>query len=137
MGKGIMCKILFVEDERNLRRLYTEELELEGHQVITVGQGVEALRVLEDTPIDLVVLDLVLINGNGKNYSSGLDYLQEMLARHPNLKVIINSAYPDFKMDFRSWNAERFLTKSSDLMELKNTISELLAKSQNRSILKE
>lgn len=127
-----MGKILFVEDEHNLRRLYAEELEIEGHQVIAVDRVVEAVRVLEDTPIDLVVLDLVLPNGNGKDCASGLDYLQEMLGRRRDLKIIINSAYLDLKMDFRSWGAERFLTKSSDLTELKNTISELIAKPQNQ-----
>ncbi len=127
-----MGKILFVEDEHNLRRLYVEELEIEGHQVIAVDRGVEAVRVLEDTSVDLVVLDLVLPNGNDKEYGSGLDYLQEMLNRRRDLKIIINSAYPDFKVDFRSWGAERFLTKSSDLTELKDTISELIAKPQNQ-----
>ncbi len=119
-----MCRILVVEDERNLRRLYTEELEVEGHQVSAVGSGEEALRVLENGPIDLVVLDLILPNGNG------IDYLPEMLNAHRDLKIIINSAYPTFKQDFRSWGAERFLTKSSDLSDLKETINEMMAKSR-------
>jgi DNA-binding response OmpR family regulator len=71
-----MCKILVVEDEKNLRRLYAEELKFEGHQVIAVDRGEEALRVLENRPIDLVVLDLVLPNGKGMNYSSGMDCLR-------------------------------------------------------------
>jgi CheY-like chemotaxis protein len=125
----VMCKILVVEDERNLRRLYTEEIEIEGHQVTAVSCGKEALRALESRPIDLVVLDLAFPNGHGMNYSSGIDYLQKMLDRRRNLKVIINSAYPDFKLDFRSWGAERFITKSSDLTELKNALNEMIAAS--------
>ncbi len=125
-----MCKILVVEDERNLRRLYTEELEIEGHQVTAVSCGKEALHALESRPVDLVILDLALPNGNGMNYSSGIDCLQKMLSRRRDLKVIINSAYPDFKLDFRSWGAERFLTKSSDLSELKEAINELMAESR-------
>jgi CheY-like chemotaxis protein len=122
----VMCKILVVEDERNLRRLYTEELEIEGHQVTAVSCGKEALRALESRPIDLVVLNLALPNGTGMNYSSGIEYLQKMLGCCRGLKIIINSAYPDFKLDFRSWGAERFITKSSDLTELKNAINEML-----------
>jgi DNA-binding NtrC family response regulator len=129
-----MCKILVVEDERNLRRLYAEELEFEGHRVTAVGNGEEALRALESRPSDPVVLDLALPNGNGMNYSSGIDYLQEMLSRRRDLKVIINSAYPDFKLDFRSWGAERFFTKSSDLSELKKAINELIAKSHKTAL---
>jgi hypothetical protein len=52
-----------------------------------------------------------------------------MLDRRRDLKVIINTAYPSFKQDFRSWGAERFLTKSSDLAELKDTINEVMAES--------
>lgn len=129
-----MCKILVVEDERNLRRLYTEELEFEGHQVTAVSCGKEALHALENGPIDLVVLDLALPNGNGMNYSSGMDYLQKMLGCRRDLKVIINSAYPNFKLDFRSWGAERFLTKSSDLAELKNAINELIAEAHKTAL---
>jgi hypothetical protein len=54
-----------------------------------------------------------------------------MLARHRRLKVIINSAYPIYKQDFRSWGADRFVTKSSDLFELKNAVSEMAIQRAN------
>jgi DNA-binding NtrC family response regulator len=120
-----MCNILVVENNPHLRLLYLEELQHEGHQVIGVGQGEQALEVLDYMPIELVVLDLSLPEHNG------LDYLREMLEAHPKLKVIINTAYPRFKLDFRSWGAERFLIKSSDLSELKNAINEVVAESQS------
>jgi DNA-binding NarL/FixJ family response regulator len=70
-------------------------------------------------------MDLLLPDGKG------LDYLQRMLARHRRLKVIINSAYPIYKQDFRSWGADRFVTKSSDLFELKNAVSEMAIQRAN------
>ncbi|MCI0695738.1 response regulator [candidate division KSB1 bacterium] len=118
-----MAKIMVVENEQHLRRLYTEELEHEGHDVIAVGFGREALYLLDAIPVDLVLLDLKLADGNG------LDYLQKMLAHHRDLKIIINTAYPMFKQDFRCWGAERLLIKSSDLSELKQTIGEVLGNS--------
>lgn len=120
-----MCNILVVENNLHLRLLYLDELQHEGHQVIGVGRGEQASEVLNCMPIDLVVLDLSLAEHNG------LDYLREMLEAHPKLKVIINTAHPRFKLDFRSWCAERFLIKSSDLSELKNTINEVAAESQS------
>lgn len=119
-----MCNILVVENNPHLRLLYLDELQHEGHQVIGVGRGEQVSEVLNCTPIDLVVLDLSLPEHNG------LDYLQGMLEAHPKLKVIINTAYPRFKLDFRSWGAERFIIKSSDLTELKNAVNEVMAESQ-------
>ncbi|MDZ7290223.1 MAG: response regulator [candidate division KSB1 bacterium] len=115
-----MANIMILEDEQYLRRLYTEELEREGHQVIVVGQGSEALRILQQIPIDLVILDLV-VGGD-----DGLDWLQKMMVLRRDLKVVINTAYPEFRQDFRCWGADRFVIKSSDLSALKATVKELL-----------
>jgi two-component system OmpR family response regulator len=117
----LMSKVLVVEDDRRQRWLYYEELKNEGHQVLAVRQGEHALEVLDHVPIEVVVMDLLLPDGKG------LEYLQKMLARNPTLKVIINSAHPIYKQDFRSWGADRFVTKSSDLCELKNAVSEIAA----------
>ena len=118
-----MAKIMVVENEHHLRRLYREELEHEGHEVIAVGLGGEALRLLDAIPVDLVILDLMLADGDG------LDYLEKMLAQRRELKIVINTAYPMFKQDFRCWGAERLLIKSSDLSELKKAIHEVLGNS--------
>lgn len=113
-------KILIVEDERNLRKLYQMELEQDGYEVITAADGQSALRRLADEPVDLVVLDLALPDG------SGLDFLQHFMEIHRHVKVVINTAYPLYNRDFHSWAADAFLTKSSDLTELKSTIDHFL-----------
>ena len=115
-----MKKILVVEDEDDLRLLYQQELEQEGYDVVTVESGEEAIKVLEKESINLVVLDIRLTGMNG------LEALEEMLLRNRNLKVIINTAYANYKDDFSSWLADAYLIKSSDLSELKETIQNLL-----------
>jgi DNA-binding response OmpR family regulator len=60
-----MAKIMVVENEQYLRRLYREELEYEGHEVVAVGFGKEALRLLDENTFDLVLLDLRIADGNG------------------------------------------------------------------------
>jgi hypothetical protein len=52
-----------------------------------------------------------------------------------DLKIIINTAYPMFKQDFRCWGAERLLIKSSDLSELKQTIDEVLGNSNGVAVV--
>ncbi len=115
-----MKKILVVEDEESLRLLYQEELKNEGYEVVTVESGEEAIELLEKNDIDLVVLDIRLTGING------LEALEEMLLKNRNLKVIINTAYANYKDDFSSWLADAYLIKSSDLTELKATIKNLL-----------
>lgn len=119
-----MKKILVVEDEDSLRLLYQQELEQEGYNVVTVESGEKAIEVLESQSIDLVVLDIRLTGMNG------LEALEEMLLKNRNLKVIINTAYANYKDDFSSWLADAYLIKSSDLGELKDTIKNLLVEKE-------
>lgn len=114
---------MVVESDRHWHRLYTEALEGDGHKVIAVGFGRDALRLLDEILVDLVLLDLKIADGNG------LDYMQKMLIYHRNLKIVINTAYPVFTLDFRYWGAERILIKSSDLSELKQAVHEVLGNS--------
>jgi len=53
-------RILIVEDDADLRRLFRTALSLAGYDVEDAGDGLEALRLIENHPPDLVVLDLVL-----------------------------------------------------------------------------
>lgn len=113
-------RILVVENEKNLLLLYRTELEAEGYEVVTVTDGRQALGTVTQEPVDLIVLDLKLPDG------VALDSLHEFMNCNRELKIVINTAYPMHKRDFRSWAADAFLTKSSDLTELKHTIHELL-----------
>lgn len=113
-------KILVVEGEKELRYLYQDELQAVGYSVITAANGKGALEKLREEPVDLILLDLVLPDG------SGFDYLEKFVTAKRNVKVVINTDYPNYKGDFHSWVADAFLTKSSDLSELKNTIDSVL-----------
>ena len=52
--------ILVVEDDEDLRRLFRTALILGGFDVIEAGDGLEALLRIDQSPPDLVVLDLML-----------------------------------------------------------------------------
>ncbi len=116
-----MARILIIEDQSHLRKLYTEELESDGHQVVTVKSCDTAARLLEKFAIDLVVMDVVLDDENG------LEHVNDILSRDCMLPIIIYTAYPAYQGDFHSWAATKFLTKSSDVTELKETINQLVA----------
>ena len=115
-----MSTILVVDDEPGLRLLYSAELEDEGHQVVAAENCAEAARLLEEHPIDLVVLDIQI------KQESGLDMLQTIVKERSGLPVILCSAYNCYKDDFSSWLADAYIVKSSDLTELKNEVKRLL-----------
>lgn len=114
-------KILVVEDEKNLSRLYRDTLMEETFDVDTASNGRDALKKVAQQDIDLVVLDIALPDG------SGVAFLEEFMKIKRQLKIVINTAYPREMFDFHTWAAEAFLVKSADLSELKQTIHRILS----------
>ncbi len=53
-------RILVVEDDADLRRMFRTTLAMAGYDVEEAGDGIDALRVVENRTPDLIVLDLVL-----------------------------------------------------------------------------
>lgn len=109
-------RILLVDDEEGIQLLYREEFEEEGYEVISAYTGEEALQKFSQDSPDLVILD---INMPGMN---GIEVLRRMKEVNPNLPVILNSAYQEYKQDFGSWASEDYIVKSSNLVELKNAV---------------
>ncbi len=118
----VMKKILVVDDEENLRELYKQELLDEGYSVILAANGKEALTLIEHESPDLVVLDIRMPEMNG------IETLGKMVGKFKKIPIILNTAYSSYKENFRSWAAEAYVVKSSDLSELKEKIKEVLTK---------
>ena len=62
---GGVSTILVVEDERDIRELLRRYLERAGHSVLTVSTGADALRHIEGSSADLVLLDFGLPDIDG------------------------------------------------------------------------
>jgi DNA-binding response OmpR family regulator len=115
-----MSKLLVIDDEDHIRKLYKDFLSREGYDVTTVASGEEALDIVNRDRFDLVILDIELED------ASGLDVLKQFKEEHPELPVILNSAYSTYKSDFHTWVADAYILKSSDIQPLKNKIRELV-----------
>ncbi len=63
--EGVMSLILIVEDEKRIQNILSDYLKKEGYKVIAVDDGVEALAVLKNNAVDLMILDLMLPNIDG------------------------------------------------------------------------
>ena len=79
-------KILVVDDDAAIRTVVGEALRREGYQVQAVGSVAAQAEALERFRPDLLITDVILPDGNG------LDVVPKILARRPNLPIIVLSA---------------------------------------------
>jgi DNA-binding response OmpR family regulator len=115
-----MNKILCVDDDLNLLRLYQDELSEEGYRVILARNGKEALAKFESEDFEVVVMDIRMPQ------MDGVETLMAMLGQDRQAAVILNTVYPQYRDNFMTWGAEAYLVKSSDFTELKTKIREVI-----------
>jgi DNA-binding response OmpR family regulator len=111
-------KVLVVDDEKNILKLYQAELEDEGYSVVTANSGKEALELFEKESPDLVTLDILMPE------TDGIQVLRQMKEKRPDIPVIMLTAY-DYRDDFSIWVSDAYVVKSSDLGNLKATIKQV------------
>lgn len=112
-------KVLIVDDDQNILRLYKEELLDEGYEVVTASNGKEALEMFDRENPDIVTLDILLPD------IDGIKLLRQMKEKKPRLPVIMSTAY-DYRDDFAVWASEAYIVKTADMTELKATIKKLI-----------
>jgi DNA-binding NtrC family response regulator len=82
-----MSKILIVDDEKLICDMLRTELEKNNYEVTVVNNSKDAIKVIEHTNFDIVLLDLMLPK------ITGLDLLSLIKEKSPNTVVIIITAY--------------------------------------------
>ncbi len=121
-----MAKILLVEDDINLRDIYSARLSAEQYTIITASDGEEALATAVKELPDLIILDVMMPK------ISGFDVL-DILRSTPetkDVKVIMMTALSQEsdKQRGESLGANRYLIKSQVTLEdVVNTVKEMLA----------
>jgi CheY-like chemotaxis protein len=113
-------RILIVDDDADLRRLFRMSLTIAGYLVQEVGDGVEALQVIENDPPDLVVLDLVLRALDGISVQQEL--ASRALTRHIPIVIVTGSS-----LDPTGDNVACVLRKPVMPDDLVRTVAECLA----------
>lgn len=93
-----MPKILVVEDDLTVQRILGEALRKRGHELVFASDAASALGIASRERPDLIVLDLVLPDGNGLSVLEGLKN-DRALALVP---VVVLSASPP---DLNRWKA--------------------------------
>jgi len=114
-------RIFVVDDEESIRLLLQEDLADDGYQVAVFANGNDVLSTLETSQPDLIILDIRMPG------IDGLKVLQLIKQDHPNLPVVLCSAYSDYKHDFGAWSADGYFVKSAQLSGLKDMVRKILA----------
>lgn len=119
-----MPTILVVDDSAVSQRLLTYTLQRNGYTVVTASDGCEALGVLANTEVDLVITDLEMPG------MDGLTLLREMRAdrRFQTLRMVMITAsgQDQDRIDAQAGGVSDFLTKPSSSRDLLATVSRLL-----------
>ncbi|MBQ3306500.1 response regulator [Candidatus Saccharibacteria bacterium] len=120
-----MSKIMLVEDDQSLREIYSIRLTAEGYEVVSAGDGEEALALaVKERPV-LIVSDVMMPK------ISGFDML-DILRSTPetkDIKVIMMTALSseDQRQRGESLGADRYLVKSQvGIEDVVNAVHEVL-----------
>ena len=123
MGTGGVT-VLVVDDEPSLRLLCRVNLELEHYRVLEAGTLAEARRLLDSEPVDVVILDVHVGDGDGR------DLLEELRAREADVRVAMLTGSADVTMG-RFDAADAVMPKPFEPTELLTVVRDLSQRGAN------
>jgi two-component system, cell cycle sensor histidine kinase and response regulator CckA len=116
--------ILLVDDDKRIRDVAKEMIEMGGYKVLAVSSGEEALEMYADhkSEISLVVLDLIMPGMGGKRC------LEELMRMDPDSKVLFASGYSSngLTIDETGTGARGFIRKPYDAKDILAAIRKVL-----------
>lgn len=117
-------RVLVVDDEPRITRMVGSKLRASGYEVITAGNGKDAVHLVETEKPDVMLLDILL------PCMDGFEVLQKVRS-FSDLPVIAFSGMSDNKGKAISLGANDFLSKPFNPEELVKRIRDILNHSKN------
>lgn len=120
-----MLRILLVEDEENIRENVKLNLELEGYEVVDVGDGKQALKYTNEQHFDLLILDVMLPE------LDGYQICEQVRLTNLEVPIIFLTAKDTFddRVAGLKKGADDYLVKPFNLEELLLRVKRLLQRS--------
>lgn len=128
-----MNRILVIDDEPGIRDLFTLELSAQGYEVVTAGDGDEAIQKIEPGQFQVALCDMNMPR------MGGLETLEEIHKKDPDIEVIVMTGYAtvDTAVNAMKKGAYDFVQKPFNLPEVLALISKSLEKSELRRTILE
>ncbi|MBD3382177.1 MAG: response regulator [candidate division Zixibacteria bacterium] len=106
--------ILVVDDEEMMRGLLSKILEKDGYSILSASSGAEALKIIDEGKVDLVITDVKMPEMNG------FDLLKHIKEKTPQIGVIVMTAFGDAYTvrDALLLGADEYITKPFKSFEI-------------------
>lgn len=119
-----MAKILLIEDDSLLQKLYQSKLSDEGFSVLVTGDGKSGLDLIKSQKFDLILLDIMLPGG-----INGFDVLETVM-RDPVLRrtpvIMLTNLDSEEKTAREIGAVDYFIKTKAPLMQIVERIKEIL-----------
>jgi len=116
MGDELLGRVLVVDDEPELRRLFRRNLVRAGHSVVEARSGREALALARHLAFDVVISDVRMPD------LDGLDLLEVLQREQPQLPVVLVSGSPDLERASAAYGALDYLVKPVSFQDLRSIV---------------
>jgi len=118
-----MARILIAEDDDSMRHFLSRALERAGHDVVSVGHGVEALAVIAEGRFDLLLADIVMPE------MDGIELAQRAAETDRNIRVIFITGFAGVALNRPHGERAqaKVLSKPFHLRELVSEVDRALA----------
>jgi DNA-binding NtrC family response regulator len=115
--------VMVVDDEKNIRTGLGKAIELDGHNVVLAEDGQQALELVEQEEIDLIICDLKMPRMTGE------ELLRRVVQSYPTLPVIILTGHGTIESAVQAMRdgAYDFLTKPVNLDRLSLLVKRALS----------
>ena len=123
---SILAKLLFIDDEPDIREVIQFRLEREGYRVFTAASGEEGLRIAEAELPDLILLDIMMPKMKGRDVCACLKANPK--TQHIPVIFLTALSLADHVKAGMDLGAEDYITKPFEPALLKERITVALAR---------
>jgi DNA-binding NtrC family response regulator len=127
-GTNVNDKILIVDDDEGVRQILAQTLQSSGYSITTADSGERAVSMVRESPIDLVILDLVLPRVDG------LEVLRDLAAVRPEAAVIMITGHASVETAIKAMKmgAVDYIVKPFRMEEVELIVGRSLERSRLR-----
>ncbi len=117
-----MAQILLAEDDESMREFLAKALRRAGHEVEPVGDGLDALSQIGETPFDLLLADVVMPG------LDGIELARRAAKQQPGIKVMFITGFAAVALRAREQSPRetRVLSKPFHLRDLVDQVDVML-----------